>query len=184
MLQPPNLSNVPTQPPLDPIELVKSAFSTAIQDVIVFRGETTIVVDGEQIVELCQFFRDTEGLEYNFFSDLAFVDYYPNEPRFALCYHLYSIYYMRRLRLKVYLPGDDPRVATVTGLYPAANWQEREAFDMMGIVFEGHPDLRRILMPRDWVGYPLRKDYPLGYEQVQFSFNFDEIQRQKPHAHE
>ncbi len=112
------------------------------------------------------------------------MDYYPNEPRFALCYHLYSVYYMRRLRLKVYLPGDDPRVPTVTTIFPAANWQEREAFDMMGIVFEGHPDLRRILMPRDWVGYPLRKDYPLGYEQVQFSFNYDEIQRQKPQAHE
>jgi len=173
-----------TTPPLDSVELIRGAFKDAVHDVINFRGETTVVVDSAKIVDICEFCRDTEGLEYNFLSDLAYVDYYPNEPRFAVCYHLYSIFYNRRLRLKVYLPGDDPHLPTITNIYPAANWQEREAFDMMGIVFDNHPDLRRVLNPRDWVGHPLRKDYPLGYEPVEFTFNYDEIQRQKPKSRE
>ncbi|MHB8627644.1 MAG: NADH-quinone oxidoreductase subunit C [Aggregatilineales bacterium] len=173
-----------TQVALNPVDLIKGAFPDAVKEVIDFRGETTVVIDSVRIVDVATFCRDTEGLEFNLLSDLAFVDYYPTEPRFAICYHLYSIYYSRRVRLKVYLPGDDPRIHSVTGVWPAANWHEREAFDLMGIVFDGHPDLRRILMPRDWIGYPLRKDYPLGYEPVQFSFNYDEIQRQKPQARE
>jgi NADH dehydrogenase subunit C (EC 1.6.5.3) len=90
--------------------------------------------------------------------------------------------YTRRLRIKVYLSGDDPRLPSVTSVWPSADWEEREAYDMMGIHFEGHPSLRRILMPADWEGHPQRKDYPLGYEQVQFSFNFDDIDRLKPYA--
>jgi NADH-quinone oxidoreductase subunit C len=84
----------------------------------------------------------------------------------------------------VYLPGDYPRVPSITPVVPAANYQEREAYDMLGIIFEGHPDLRRILMPDDWEGHPQRKDYPLGYEQVQFSFNYDDINKIKPYAKE
>ncbi len=170
--------------PLDPVEAIKAAFPDSVVDVINFRGETTVVVDSEKIADVAMFCRETEGMEFNLLSDMSCVDYYPKEPRFALCYHLYSMIYNTRLRLKVYLPGEDPHAPTVTGVWPAVNWQEREAFDMMGIRFDGHPDLRRILMPVDWEGYPLRKDYPLGYEQVQFSFNFDEIMSQKPHATE
>jgi NADH-quinone oxidoreductase subunit C len=169
---------------LDPVELARLTLKDAVQDVIEFRGETTIVIDAPKIVEACEFFRDTEGLEYIFLSDITAVDYYPEEPRFALCYHLYSMLYSRRLRLKVYLPGDNPRVLSVTPVFKSADWEEREAFDMMGVVFEGHPSLRRILMPDDWEGYPQRKDYPLGYEQVQFTFNFDDINRTKPYAKE
>lgn len=169
---------------LNPVDLARGSLGDAIQDVVEFRGELTLVVDPAKIVDTCEFFRDTEGLEYNFLSDVTAVDYYPQEPRFAVCYHLYSMVYNRRLRLKVYLPGDNPRVASVTSVWKAANFQEREAYDLMGITFEGHPDLRRILMPEDWDGHPQRKDYPLGYEPVQFSFNFEDINRLKPYAKE
>jgi NADH-quinone oxidoreductase subunit C len=169
---------------LNPVEAAREHLGDAVHEVVESLGETTIVVDPAKIVEVCTFFRDAEGLEYNFLSDLTAVDYYPNEPRFAVCYHIYSMIYNRRLRLKVYLPGEDPKLPTITTVWNAANYQEREAFDMMGIVFEGHPDLRRILMPEDWEGHPQRKDYPLGYEPVQFSFNYEDIDRLKPYAKE
>ena len=169
---------------INPVETARSGLGEAVQDVVEHRGETTVVVDAAKIDQVCQFFRDTAGLEYNFLSDVTAVDYYPQEPRFAMCYHLYSMIHNRRIRLKAYLPGENPKLPTITGVWPAANFQEREAFDMMGIVFEGHADLRRILMPEDWEGNPLRKDYPLGYEPVQFSFNYEDINRLKPYAKE
>lgn len=169
---------------LNPVEMAQLSLKDAVQEIIEFRGETTIVIDSAKIVDACLFFRDTEGLEYNFLSDVTAVDYYPEEPRFAVCYHLYSMVYNRRLRLKVQLSGDDPRVSSVVPVWEAANYQEREALDLMGIVFENHPDPRRILMPGDWDGHPQRKDYPLGYEQVQFSFNYDDINKFKPYAKE
>ncbi len=169
---------------LDPVDLTRLSLKEAVQDVIQFRGELTLVIDPARIVDVCQFLKETEGLEYNFLSDITAVDYYPQEPRFALCYHLYSMLYNRRVRLKVYLPGDDPQIASIVSVWKSADWEEREAYDMMGIVFDGHPALRRILMPDDWEGYPQRKDYPLGYEQVQFSFNYNDIDRMKPYAKE
>jgi len=90
----------------------------------------------------------------------------------------------QRLRVKVPVRDDDQRVPSVTGLFPTANWHERETYDLYGIVFDGHPDLTRILMPADWEGHPLRRDYPLGYEEVEFTFNFDEIEKKKPYAKE
>ncbi len=164
------------------VQALEAAFPDAIEDVQVFRGDTIVIVARERIVEVCEYCRDTEGLEFNFLSDVAGVDYYPAEPRFGLSYQLYSMTRNDNLRLKVLLPGDDPTVPSVTSVYPAANWQEREYFDLLGIQFTGHPDLRRILMPKDWEGHPLRKDYPLGYETVQFSFNYDEISKHKPFA--
>lgn len=172
------------QQPLDPVELAKLTLKDAVLDVVEFRGETTIVVKPEAIVDVMRFFRDTEGLEYIFLSDITAVDHFPQEPRFALNYHLLSMLYIRRLRVKVYLNGDDPRIESVTSVFVSADWEEREAYDMMGIYFENHPSLRRVLMPEDWEGHPQRKDYPLGYEQVQFSFNFDDIERLKPYAKE
>ncbi|HRE47495.1 MAG TPA: NADH-quinone oxidoreductase subunit C [Aggregatilineales bacterium] len=176
-----------TQKALDPVELARLTLKEAVLDVIEFRGETTIVIDRDHIVDACAFFKETEGLEYIYLSDIAGIDYYQQEPserRFAANYHLYSFAYNRRLRLKVYAPEDDPRIPSVSSVYPAADWEEREAYDMFGILFEGHPSLRRVLMPDDWDGHPQRKDYPLGYEQVQFSFNFDDIDRLKPYAKE
>jgi NADH-quinone oxidoreductase subunit C len=99
-------------------------------------------------------------------------------------YQLHSLGKGLSLRLRLRLAGDAPSVPSVVEVYPNANWHERETFDMFGIRFEGHPDLRRLVMPADWQGHPLHKDYPLGYEEVQFSFNFDEIDRKKPYAKE
>jgi NADH-quinone oxidoreductase subunit C len=166
------------------VEALQSAFGETIQEIREFRGEITVVVDAARIVDVCRFCRDTKGLDYNFLSDVSGVDYYPQEPRFALAYHLYSMIHNRSLRLKIYLPGDEPTAPSVTSVYPAANWQEREYYDLLGITFTDHPDLRRILMPEDWSGHPLRKDYPLGYETVQFSFNVEEIMKHKPFAKE
>lgn len=102
--------------------------------------------------------------------------------RFAVSYHIYSLLYNRRLRIKVFVNEDEPVVPTVTNVWPAANWLEREINDMMGIRFEGHPDMRRLLMPDDWQGHPHRRDYPLGYETIQFSFNVEDILKHKPFA--
>lgn len=169
---------------VNPVESLRAAFSDAVQDVQEFRGEITFIIDRDHIVDVCRYCRDTKGLEYNFLSDVAGVDYFPQEPRFAVSYHLYSMIHNRALRLKVLLPGDEPEIPSVIGLFPSANWSEREIYDMFGITFTGHPDLRRLLMPEDWDGHPLRKDYPLGYETVQFSFNFDEVDKYKPYARE
>lgn len=174
-------------PALDPAAALQQAKPGALLEVKLFRDETTLIVDRAQIVAVAQFMRDTPGLVYNFLSDISAVDYYPdyNRPeRFGVSYHLYSMLYNRRLRLKVFVPEDAPEVASVTSVWPGANWLEREIFDMMGITFTGHPDMRRILMPEDWDGHPHRRDYPLGYEQVQFSFNVEEILKHKPHATE
>lgn len=172
---------------LDPVEAVKGKFPDALLDVVTFRDETTLVIHPQQLVNVARYLRDTNGLIYNYLSDVSSVDYYPdyNRPgRFGVCYHLLSMLYNRRVRLKVYLSEDEPVVPTVTQVYPAANWLEREIYDMMGIIFEGHPDLRRVLLPEDWDGHPLRRDAPLGYETVMFSFNVDEISKHKPYAQE
>ena len=169
---------------LDPVEALQAAFGDAIEDVLTFRDEITVVVSGAQIADICRYCLQTKGMEYNLLSDVTGIDSYPQEPRFAVAYHLYSLIHNRSLRLKVYLPGDDPTVPSVTPVYPTANWFEREIYDLLGVTFTDHPDLRRILMPEDWDGHPLRKDYPLGYETVQFSFNFDEVDRHKPYAKE
>ena len=172
---------------LDPVASIKNAFPEAVQDVVEFRGETTLVVSPDSVTNVLRYLRDTPGLIYNFLSDISPVDYYPDYSRpgrFAVSYHVYSLLYNRRLRVKVYLDEDEPVVGTATTIWPAANWLEREAADMMGIEFEGHPDKRRLLMPDDWNGHPHRRDYPLGYETIQFSFNAEEIRKHKPYAEE
>jgi len=172
---------------LDPAAAVKNAFPDAVEDVHVYGGDTTLVVKPEHLVIVARFLRDTTGLVYNYLSDVSAVDYYPeyNRPgRFGVSYHLLSMLYKRRLRLKVYLSEDNPSVETVTTIWPGANWLEREIQDMMGIDFKGHPDKRRLLMPEDWNGHPHRRDYPLGYETVMFSFNAEEILKHKPRAKE
>jgi NADH-quinone oxidoreductase subunit C len=148
-----------------------------------FRGQVSLMIAAEHIVTACQALRD----EYHFdmLSAQTAVDYWPQqEPRFHVIYQLYSIDHNLRLGLRVPLDSNAPSLPTISGVYPAAIWHEREIWDMFGIRFAGHPDLRRILMPYDWEGHPLRKDYPLGYEEVQFSFNYDEIDQRKPYAKE
>ncbi len=164
------------------IATMQSVFPGAIQEVIEFRGETTVVIASDLLVDVCRRLRDDAELDYNVLADLAAVDYWPAEPRFAISYLPYAMQRNARFRLKVFLPGKTPNVDTVSTIWPSANWQEREAYDMMGIKFNGHPDMRRILMPADWEGHPHRKDYPLGYEEVQFSFNIEEIDKRKKYA--
>ncbi len=138
---------------------LKSAFSASVLDVKEYRGEVTVTVEKKEIVAICQFLKDDAG--YNFLCDLCGVDYLGQQPRFMVVYNLYNITTKERLRVKVAVAEDDAKVDTVSTVWATANWHERECWDLMGISFNGHPDMRRILMPADWVGFPLRKDYPL-----------------------
>jgi NADH-quinone oxidoreductase subunit C len=123
--------------------------------------QTTLLVPRDDVPRVMRAARDRDDLAFNFLAELTAADYWPREPRFEVVYILVSLAHRHRVRLKVPLHGNDARVATVTGIWPAANWLEREVWDMFGIVFDGHPDPRRLLMPEDWQGYPLRKDYPV-----------------------
>lgn len=148
-----------------------------------FRDEFTLIVSVKDLVKISQSLRDDFG--FNMLSSCTAVDYWPEgDPRFHVVYQFYSVDDNITLRLRVPVPGDNAVIPTIEGLYPNANWHERELWDMFGIKAEGHSDLRRILMPYDWEGHPLRKDYPLGYEEVQFSFNADEIDAKKPYVKE
>ena len=129
-------------------------------------------------MEALQTLRD--DFHFEMLVDLTAVDYWPEEaPRFHINYQLYSMSQNTLLRLRVPVKGSAPSLRSVEKVYPSANWYEREVFDLFGVRFEGHSDMRRIIMPADWEGHPLRKDYPLGYEEVQFTFNFDQIQLRK-----
>ncbi|MBI5710154.1 MAG: NADH-quinone oxidoreductase subunit C [Candidatus Eisenbacteria bacterium] len=138
----------------------------------------TLLVPAESLVEVCVFLRDDPELDFAMLSWIAGVDWLPREPRFEVVYGLLSLSRAFRLNLKVQAGGENPRVPTVSGVWPTADWHERETWDFYGIEFTGHPDLRRILLPEDWVGWPLRKDSPLGYEEVAFTHNMP--QRVKP----
>jgi len=131
----------------------------------------TLIVPAEHIVEVCTFLRDDPELRFAMLSWIAGADYLPRSPRFEVVYGLLSLEHKSRVTLKVMLTEENPRVATVTGVWPTANWHEREAYDFYGITFTGHPDLTRILLPDEWVGWPLRKDSPLGYQEVAFTHN-------------
>jgi len=124
-------------------------------------GMPTIVVRPERLVEVCRSLRDAPALRFIVCLDVTAADHFPADPRFDLVYHLTSPERRLRLRLHVYADGASPRVPTVSGVWPSANWQEREVYDLFGIVFEGHPDLRRLIMPDEWEGHPLRKDFPV-----------------------
>jgi NADH-quinone oxidoreductase subunit C len=127
---------------------------------------TTMVAARDQLPAIARVLRDHPDLRFTFLADITAVDVHPAEPRFELIYILVSIAHRLRLRLKVRLAGEDARVPTLTSLWPAANWLEREVWDMFGIQFDGHPDPRRLLMPEDWDGFPLRKDYPVQIRKV------------------
>ena len=171
------------------VQKILDAFPGALLDVNTFRGDTRILVKREYIVDICRLMRDDPDLDYNCFLECLGVDYLeyregntfggylPEGYRFEVVYNLYSLPYTKdgvshgknhRIFLKVPVPESDPVVPTVVAVYPGANFPEREIFDMFGVRFSGHPDLRRILMSDDWVGHPQRKDYPLGGERVRF----------------
>lgn len=149
---------------LEYVDVLKAQNAGWVSDFKDARGEVTIVVPGESIGEICRFLK----FEHNFdmLADLNGVDRGPEEdPRFEVIYHLFSTVHHRRIRLKVLLSEDRPNVETVSTVWRTADWHERETFDMFGVIFDNHPDLRRILMPSDFDGHALRKDFPLrGYE--------------------
>jgi NADH-quinone oxidoreductase subunit C len=148
-----------------------------------FRGQVTLMVAAEKIVEVARTLRDDFG--FKMLSDETAVDYWPQEaPRFHVIYQLRNLDKLQLITLRVPLDGNAPHLDTLEKVYPNANWFERELWDMFGIAFDDHSDLRRILMPHDWEGHPLRKDYPLGYEEVQFTFNANQVQMRKPHPKE
>jgi NADH-quinone oxidoreductase subunit C len=148
-----------------------------------FRDEISAIVQPDQIVATAKVLRDEFGFEL--LVEETAVDYWPQqEPRFHVVYRFRSLQHNLIYGLRVPLNGNAPTMPSIVDVYANANWFERELWDMFGIRFEGHPDLRRIIMPYDWEGHPLRKDYPLGYEEVQFTFNYDEIDLRKPYAQE
>jgi NADH-quinone oxidoreductase subunit C len=172
----------------EPIETNLPSIVKKLQDrfsasTLEFRSETSLILLPEQIVPVCQVLRDE--FDFELLAEQTAVDYWPElKPRFHIVYRLRSLKHNLILGLRVPLAGNSPVMPTLTGVYANANWFERELWDMFGIRFDGHPDMRRVVMPEDWVGHPLRKDYPLGYEEVQFTFNFDEIDVRKPYAQE
>ncbi|CAN5271755.1 NADH-quinone oxidoreductase subunit C [soil metagenome] len=146
------------------VDALKAGNKEWVTEVTDAFGEVTIVVPRRYIADACRFLKDDHG--FDLLADLTGADRGPEEdPRFEVNYHLFSTKHYSRLRLKALLSEDDAKIETVAGIWKTANWHERETFDMFGVVFEGHPDLRRILMPSDFDGFALRKDFPLrGYE--------------------
>jgi NADH-quinone oxidoreductase subunit C len=154
----------------DALAAAYPGFHDAIERVVVHRGELTLFVKRDAIVDICRTMRDDATLRFEMCASLSGVDY-PADPtgrRLHAVYHLLSMTYRRRLRLEVSVTVEDPHIPSVTEVYPTANWQEREAWDFFGIIFDGHPALTRIEMPDDWPGHPQRKDYPLGGVPVEY----------------
>jgi NADH-quinone oxidoreductase subunit C len=143
----------------------------AVLDTSFDRGQPALVVDPAQILAVLAWLRDAPGQGYRFLSSLHAADYLPNEPRFGVHYELLNRERVERLRVKAMLPAESPQIDSCVELFPTANFQEREAFDFFGVVFHGHPELTRILLPEDYVGYPQRRDFPVGGEPVTFTYS-------------
>jgi len=151
------------------VRRLRAAFPEAVLAVTDFRGQLAITVAPQRIVEICGFVKTDRDLRFNQLLDVTAVDYLARVPRFDVVYHLLSHSRKARLRLKAPVPDADPRLPSISGLWQAANFAEREVYDLMGIRFDGHPDLRRILLPEHWEGHPLRHDHPVGGEEVGFT---------------
>ena len=161
------------------VERLEKEFGAIVSE---YRDDVRLTLPAEKIVPASQ---QIHSLGFELLSTMTAVDYWPAEnPRFHVIYGFTSVSGNLRLELRVPVPGIQPCLPTISHIYRNANWRERELWDMFGIKFEGHPDLRRLLMPADWEGHPLRKNYPLGYEEPQFTFNFEEINLRKPYAKE
>jgi len=161
--KPPAAPKAPIKP--DPwasplVDALLKKFPGAITEPVIFRNQPSLNVAKEHLVAVCEFLKATDGGAYSMLTDETAVDFPKREKRFDLVYHLYSFEGNNRLRLRVQVAAGE-KVPSVTGVWPTANWQEREIFDMFGVEFEGHPNLKRILMPDEWVGHPLRKDYDI-----------------------
>lgn len=159
------------------VTALQEEFGAELQE---FHGEVILLVKPENNVEALYALRDRFG--FNFLIAVTAVDYWPQEtPRFHIVYLLLAMKENFVVQVRVLLDGNNPSLRTSETVWPSANWYEREVFDMFGIRFDGHSDMRRIIMPYEWEGHPLRKDYPLGYEEVAFTFNSEEINLRKSH---
>lgn len=162
------------------VEKIQKDFSASFEEA---HDEVSLILKPEAFIPTARILRDQYG--YDLLILETAVDYWPKlEPRFHLVCRIWSMSDNDMIGLRIPLNGNTPSTPTLTAVYPAAGWYEREVWDMFGIKFEGHPDLRRLIMPFDWEGHPLRKDYPLGYEEPQFTFNFDKVAEHKPHPKE
>jgi NADH-quinone oxidoreductase subunit C len=142
------------------VDALLKKFPGAISEPVIFRNQPSLNVAKEHLVAVCQFLKGTAGGAYNLLTDETAVDFPKREKRFDIVYHLYSFEGNNRLRLRVQVAAGE-KVPSVTGVWPTANWLEREIFDMFGVEYDGHPNLKRILMPDGWEGHPLRKDYDI-----------------------
>ena len=170
--------------PLEIVERLKEKFSAEIIDVSDFRDQVAVSVKPGQIIDICRYLHDDPELYMDYLVDLCGVDYPDRKYRFEVVYNLFSIKHSHRIMIKALIKEKDPNVDSVMPIWAGADWLERETCDMYGIVFNGHPDLRRILMPEDWEGYPLRKDYPLkGPEGMEYK-PFEEAKEMHSHDDE
>jgi NADH-quinone oxidoreductase subunit C len=163
---------------------VNQAFPEAVEERVEFRGEHTLVIRQEFLKDVSLLLRDDEDLRCDMLEDIVADDMLPDFPRFAVNYHIFSIPKNHHIRLRVPVEDPDDGPETLEAVWSVASWLEIEVWDLMGITFKGNNKLRRLFLPEDWQGHPLRKDYPLGYEEVQFSFNWQAIDAKKPYAEE
>ena len=166
------------------LERIRARFGKAVLAADDFRGTLAVRLEPSALPGVATFLRDDPELQFIHLANLCGVDYLGREPRFEVVYHFTSLAHNYRFAIKVGAAEEDPRVPSIAGLFPTATFQEREAYDMFGIIFDGHPDLQRILMPEDWDGFPQRKTEPLVYEEIAFTFNHDQVDAQKPYAKE
>jgi NADH-quinone oxidoreductase subunit C len=167
---------MPDAPGLELIaQELNGSFEGAVLGTYCEHDQAALIVNPDRVLDVLRWLRDTPGQEYGFLSSLHAADYLPGEPRFGVHYELLNLARVERLRVKAALPDPDgdelPEIDSCLELYPTAEFQEREAYDFFGIVFRGHPDLRRILMPEDYVGWPQRRDFPVGGEPVTFTYS-------------
>lgn len=172
---------------MEPLEIanrIKDKFFSEVVDVNEFRGQVSVSVKRDKVLEICRYLHDDPDIHMDYLADLCGADYPDKKYRFEVVYNLFSMKHEHRLLIKALLPEDDSTVESVVPVWNGANWHEREACDMYGIVFNGHPDLRRILMPEDWEGYPLRKDYPLKGPADHEYKGFEELKELHSHDDE
>jgi NADH-quinone oxidoreductase subunit C len=166
----------------DLLSTLRERFSEAILRSSEQYGELQLSIEREALSDMARLLRDSHAFDY--LENLCGVDYLGRDPRFEIVYHLLSVTTHQRVCLKVGAPEHDARVPSLIALWPTATYQEREVYDLFGVAFDGHEHITRILLPDDWVGYPLRKDVPLGDEEIAFTFNQDRIYAHKPFAQE
>ena len=145
--------------------------SSAVLDTSYAKERAVLIVDAARVLDVLAWLRDTPGQGYRFLSSLHVADYLPAEPRFGVHYELLNRDRVERLRVKAMLPSESPEIDSAVDLFPTANFQEREAYDFFGVIFRGHPELTRILLPEDYVGWPQRRDFPVGGEPVTFTYS-------------